>query len=88
MRTVKVLFCQLLILILVLEFSFYGLLQTGNNYYLPGMVLSTAGISYIVYLLFTLTADKPRPQKNYYLYFINDYQPTEDVFWQKVRRRL
>ena len=88
MRTVKALFSQLLVLLLVLEFSFYCLLQTGNDYYLPGMVLSTAGVCYIVYLLFNITADKTHTQKNYHVYFIKNCQPTEDLFWPKVQKRL
>lgn len=87
MNNYKLLFTQLFMLVLILEFTFYALLQTGNIYYLPGIVISTAGIFYISFVLFQLNYSKRSVHKNYN-FFIEGTRPAEEIFIEQLNRRL
>jgi hypothetical protein len=83
------LFIYLLFSLLLIELTLYGLLQTGNNYYLFSLFLSTSSMIYIVYHVYTLSNQKSEPTKNYHFYFINYDTPAgEDILFRQISKRM
>ncbi len=89
MKKKQWLFIYLLFSLLLLELSLYGLLQTGNTYYLFSLFLSTSSIIYIAYHINTLSNQKSKPAKDYHFYFINYDTPVgEDILFRQISRRM
>lgn len=89
MKKKQWLFTYLLLSLLLVELSLYGLLQTGNNYYLFSLFLSTSSIIYIVYHIHTLSNRKSKLAKDYHFYFINyDIPAQEDILFRQISKRM
>ncbi len=81
------LFIYLLFSILLVELTVYGLLQTGNTYYLLSLVLSTSSMIYICYHIFTLINEET--VKHYHFYLINNDIPgRDDILFQQISKRM
>ena len=89
MKKKQYLFIYLLFSLLLVELSLYGMIQTGNTYYLLSLFLSTSAMTYISYHIYTLTNQRNQAAKNYYFYFINNGIPAEeDILFRQISRRM
>lgn len=83
------LFIYLLFSLLLVELNLYGMVQTGNTYYLLSLFLSTSAMTYIAYHIYTITNLDNKTAKNYYFYFINNDIPTaEDTLFRQISKRM
>lgn len=89
MKIKQWLFMYLLFSFLIMELTFYGLLQTGNTFYLLSLFLSTLSTIYIFYHICTLTDQKNAAAKNYHFYFINNDLPVgDDLLFRQISKRM
>ncbi|MDD3364373.1 MAG: hypothetical protein PHZ03_05275 [Syntrophomonas sp.] len=89
MKLVEILFGGLLLSVILVEFSFWGLMVTQNNAYLIALLVCTAAMMYVSYNLYQLESSRrAKIQKEYSFYYILDHPPTEDIFYRQVRNRI
>jgi len=82
----KLLFVQILLAAIILCFSFWALLATGNALYFMAILLSLAAIVFIVYILYELRNEqKPIYSKDYYFYFIDRQNSADESFFFPFR---
>lgn len=89
MKKKQWLFIYLLFSLLLVELSLYGMIQTGNTYYLLSLFLSASAMIYISYHIYILTNRGNQAAKNYYFYFINQDIPAgEDIWFRQISKRM
>lgn len=89
MKKKQYLFIYLLFSLLLVELNLYGMVQTGNTYYLLSLFLSTSAMIYISYHIYRLTNPGNKATKNYYFYFINnDITAEENIWLRQISERM
>ncbi|PKM76491.1 MAG: hypothetical protein CVU90_12550 [Firmicutes bacterium HGW-Firmicutes-15] len=89
MKLVEILFGKLLLCVILVEFSFCGLLLTQNNAYIIALLVCTSAMIYVSYSLYQLEPGrKAKVQKEYSFYYILDHAPTDDMFSRQMRNRM
>ena len=89
MKLAEILFGKLLVCLILIEFSFYGLLLTQNNRYIIALFFCTAALVYVSYRLYLLESGrKAKVHKEYSFYYILDHPPTEDIFSTRMKNRM
>lgn len=82
------LFAGILVSAILLQLSFWGLLQTGNLLYLVSSVCSLSALIWVIYHLVKSSALKNSSRSEIHLVILQADPDAPDSLFEKVRERM